>query len=68
MQQLAFLGEILPSITFISVALFLFQVEIVASSLQRNTTSRGQSCYTCTEPLIGYSKYKNSQTYLETIV
>jgi len=38
--------------------LFLIKFEMVASTRNRNT-SNNHSCYTCMEPLVGYSKFYN---------
>jgi hypothetical protein len=37
---------------------FLLKLEMVASTRNRNTTNNtsNHSCYTCIEPLVGYSK------------
>jgi hypothetical protein len=35
---------------------FLLKLEIVTSTTNRNTNTSNHSCYTCIEPLVGYSK------------
>jgi hypothetical protein len=42
--------------------LFLLKLEMVASTRNRNT-SNNHSCYTCIEPLIGYSKFYNQNIF-----
>jgi hypothetical protein len=38
---------------------FLLKLEMVASTRNQNTSSN-HSCFTCMEPLFGYSKFYNS--------
>ena len=64
MKELQFLGEISAYSMFKSFVIFLFQLEMATSILHRNT-SPSQSCYTCTEPLIGYSKCEFRHTLVE---
>jgi len=46
---------------------FLLKLEIVASTRNRNIPSN-HSCYTCIEPLIGYSKFYKNIKYLISVL
>ena len=61
-QKIKLVDETTICSSFKILFIFLLKLEIVASTRNRNTPNNtsNHSCYTCIEPLVGYSKSYNS--------
>jgi hypothetical protein len=61
-EQTKLIDEIPTCSSFKLLFVFLLKFEMVASTGSQNTTSN-HSCYTCMEPLIGFSKFSNCDIF-----
>lgn len=55
-ERIKFFDDIITCSSFKHLFLFLLKLEIVVSIRDRNIPTN-HSCYTCMEPLVGYSKF-----------